>query len=144
MNSSHDAALQKLLGEMAAAVACLDREAAEQVLESVQTVEPESVRVDVLNQLLLMTGHELHQKVAWEIQQLGSPSSVPFIRQVLERGFEPFDYTFSESGVIAKWFSHALAAINTPESIALIREFTRSEDKEVAEEMAYRLERLSL
>ncbi len=53
------------------------------------------------------------------------------------------EYTCSEPGVIAKWFSHALADINTPESIALIKEIATSGKPEVAEEMAYRLRRLN-
>lgn len=144
MNPSHDAALDKLMGEMAAAVACLDFEATEDVVTSARTVEPVSARAEFLNRLRLMTSHEVHQLVTREIQELRSPTSVPFIRQVLERGFAPFAYTCSEPGVIAKWFSHALADINTPESIALIREFADSADEGVADEMRYRLERLGL
>ena len=74
---------------------------------------------------------------------LRSPSSIPYIRQVLAGGFLMLEYTCSEPGVIAKWFSHALADINTPEAISVIREFAGSSDPGVAEEMAYRLKRLN-
>ncbi|WP_223572502.1 hypothetical protein [Xanthomonas citri] len=54
-----------------------------------------------------------------------------------------FEYTCSEPGVIAKWFSHALADIYTPESIAVIEEFAKCSDPEIAEEMTYRLRRIN-
>lgn len=51
-------------------------------------------------------------------------------------------HTNSEQGVIAKWFSHALASIGTPEAIELIKEFAKCDDAGIAEEMNYRLRRL--
>lgn len=54
-----------------------------------------------------------------------------------------FEYTCSEPGVIAKWFSHALADIDTPESIAVIEESAKCSDPEIAEEMTYRLRRIN-
>jgi hypothetical protein len=134
---------QKILREMAVAIAESDWQASYALLDLARTIGDREQRADVLNNLLVMPGHELHQEVTREIQKLRSPSSVPYIRQVLANGFRMFDYTCSEPGVIAKWFSHALADINTPESIALIKEFTGSSDPEVAEEMAYRLGRLN-
>ncbi|MCC8505261.1 hypothetical protein ACE8C3_04020, partial [Xanthomonas euvesicatoria pv. euvesicatoria] len=88
-------------------------------------------------------GHELHQEITREIQLLRRPSSVTYIRQVLANGFQMFEYTCSEPGVIAKWFSHALADIDTPESIAVIEEFAKCSDPEIAEEMTYRLRRIN-
>jgi len=105
-------------------------------------VDP-SVRADTLNQLLVMRGHELHQEVTREIQLGRYPSSVPFIRQMLESRFAILDYHYSEQQVIAKWFSHALADINTPEAIQMIDEFSESEDPGIASEMKYRLSQLA-
>ena len=52
------------------------------------------------------------------------------------------EYTASDDDVIAKWFSHALADINTPEAIEVIREFSKSANPGIAEEMNYRLEKI--
>lgn len=134
---------QKVLSDMALAIAEHDWQASYALLSSVRAIEDPDERADVLNNLLVMPGHELHQEVTREIQKLRSPSSVPYIRQILTAGFGMLEYTCSEPGVIAKWFSHALADINTPESIALIRAFASASDPEVAKEMEYRLRRLN-
>lgn len=139
----HGTIAQKILCEMADAVARDDQEAAYDLLDlTLRIVEPDE-RAAALNQLLVMPGHRLHQAITRQIQALRCPSSVAFIRQVLDGGLHMFDYTCSEPGVIAKWFSHALADIGTPEAVALIREFAARGEPEVAEEMAYRLRRLS-
>ena len=127
---------------MAAAIKEDDWDASSNWVYLTETIDDPDVRADVLNSLLMMPGHKHHQAVTMEIQQLRSPLSVPYIRQVLADGFQMFEYTCSEAGVIAKWFSHALASINTAESIALIKEYAGSNDPEIAEEMAYRLTRL--
>ena len=143
MNSPHTTVKQKVLQEMAAAIASGDWQATYSLLGLAREIEQPEEKADVLNSLLVMPGHELHQEVTREIQKLRSPSSIPFIRHMLTEGFPMLDYTCSEPGVIAKWFGHALADINTPEAIALIKEFAASSNREVAEEMAYRLERLN-
>lgn len=134
---------QKVLREMEAAIANGDWQSTYQLMAFARSMSDPDERVEVFNSLLVMSGHELHQEVTREIQRLRSPSSVPYIRQMLEDGFRMLEYTCSEPGVIAKWFSHALGDINTPESIALIKEFAASGEPEVAEEMAYRLRRLN-
>ena len=142
MKQSCDEIKQKILCEMAAAIEKNDWEASYDLVCLTQAIDDPEVRADAHNRLLLMPGHKHHQAVTMAIQQLRSPSSVPYIRQVLAEGFQMFEYTCSEIGVIAKWFSHALASINTAESIALIKEYACSNDPEIAEEMAYRLTRL--
>jgi hypothetical protein len=134
---------EKVLREMAAAIVEDDWQATYDLLTLTRSISDQEQKVDVFNSLLVMPGHGLHQEVTREIQLLRSPSSVPYIRRVLKNGFQMFEYTCSEPGVIAKWFSHALADINTPESIAVIEEFAESGEPEVAEEMAYRLRRLN-
>ena len=140
---STETAKQKVVREMGVAIAGGDWEATYALLHLTRSISELDERADILKNLLVMLGHELHQEVTREIQQLRSPSSVPYIRQMLKDGFQMLAYTCSESGVIAKWFSHALADINTPESISLIREYAASGDLEIAEEMAYRLRRLN-
>jgi hypothetical protein len=97
---------------------------------------------DILNTLLINPNHHRHQFVTKCIQTNKSPSSVPYIQQVLEKGFDDFAYTCSESGVVAKWFSWALFAIGTKEAIDLIRKYAQSDDVGIREEMVYRLSKL--
>lgn len=134
---------QRLLREMTIAIAEGDWKTSNDLFSLAQTIDDPKDRADVLNNLLVMPGHELHQEITREIQKLRSPSSVPYIRRLLIDDFRMFEYTCSEPGVIAKWFSHALAEIDTPEAIALIKEFAGSSNPEIAEEMTYRLSRLT-
>lgn len=133
-----------ILAEMANAVESKDWFAQEFLINETCDILDREVKADTLNRLLVMPGHEHHQAVTWEIQQLGSPSSIPYIRQILDSKFETLQYTCSDQDVIAKWFSHALASINTPESIELIRVHAKSDDPGIAEEMRYRLMQLGL
>lgn len=96
-----------------------------------------------LHDLLLTPSHHLHQRVAFEMQERADPSSLPVITQVLDRGFSQFAYTCSEDTVIAKWFSHILARIGTPEAIDMLRKYSVSQNKGIADEMQYRLRRLN-
>jgi hypothetical protein len=137
-----DGVKEFVLSEMRSAITRRDWEAWYTLLEMSRSIAEPRIKADVLNHLLVMPGHQLHQEVTRAIQLLRSPSSIPYIRTMLESGFETLKYTCSEDGAIAKWFSHALADINTPESIALIREFASSGNRDIAEEMRYRLERI--
>jgi len=133
-----------VLHEMAIANDSGDWEASYTLLAMARAIEAPEVKADVLNCLLVMPGHKLHQEVTMEIQTLKRPSSVPYIRSILEGGFDFLAYTSSEDEVIAKWFSHALAKIGTPESIAVIKEFSAADNAEIAKEMSYRLEKLAV
>ncbi len=95
--------------------------------------------IDLLNRLLLVPHHWSHQAITQNIQDIAHPSSIPFIKKVLESNFEYLDYTGSESAAIAKWFSWALASIGTPEAIDVLKEFSHSSNKGIAQEMQYRL-----
>lgn len=48
------------------------------------------------------------------------------------------EYNGSVSGVVAKWFSHVLFDIGTPEAIEALKAFSVQWDTEVREEVAYR------
>ncbi len=97
---------------------------------------------DILNKLLLNPNHKSHQYVARLLQTIASPTSVPYVKKVLESGFDYLDYTCSESGVIAKWFSWILASIGTDEAIALMKEYSMSDDEGIRDEMLYRLNKI--
>ncbi|MGK5024520.1 HEAT repeat domain-containing protein [Janthinobacterium sp. RB2R34] len=127
---------------MEKAIAEEDWESQSRLIEMSNAIEGPKGQTEVLNRLLVMPGHQLHQEVAMRIQQLGSDRSVPFIRSVLERGFGYLQYTCSEDETIAKWFSHALARIGTPGAIDLIKEYASSSNHGIAKEMQYRLEKL--
>ena len=132
-----------ILREMTIAIGESDWETYRTLFTMAHRIENPEVRADVFNHLLVMPGHDLHQEVTMAIQRLESPSSVPYIESVLRGGFGFLAYTSSEDAVIAKWFSHALARIDTPESIALIEEFAVCDNAGIAEEMRYRLDRLA-
>lgn len=142
MNTPAETTAQTIQREMALAILQGSWEATFKVFQLVHAIADPDDKVEVLNALLVMQGHQHHQDVVMQIQKLACPTSIPYIREVLTRGFEMFDYTCSESGVIAKWFSHALASIGTPAAIAMIEEFSFSSDPGVAAEMRYRLSRL--
>jgi hypothetical protein len=111
----------------------------ERLFDATCSIQDPALKADVLHHLLVMPGHEFHQHVTMEIQQMKSPSSILYIRAVLADGFAFLAYTCSEDEAIAKWFSHALASIGTPEAIALIKEFAATGNAGVAREMSYRL-----
>ncbi len=94
--------------------------------------------IDELNILLLNPNHRSHQVITKKIQDLKSPKSIPFIKKELQSNFDYLEYTCSDSGVIAKWFSWALFSIGTKEAIELIEAYTKSEDEGVRNEMLYR------
>ncbi|POP43233.1 hypothetical protein CHU32_20810 [Superficieibacter electus] len=100
-------------------------------------------RLDLFHQLLVMPGHHCHQQVAFELQTIADPATLPYIRQVFEQGFDYLDYTCSDSDAIAKWFSHLLWRIDTPEALALIKEYARHPDEGIRNEMQYRLKRIT-
>ncbi|GAA3513943.1 hypothetical protein GCM10022393_29710 [Aquimarina addita] len=104
-------------------------------------------RIDLekeFNKLIISPYHKSHQTLIKHLQdKLKYPSSVNYIKIALTSNFDYLQYTYSEDGVIAKWFSHALLAINTKASIDLIKEFTQSENLEINEEMKYRLSKIT-
>lgn len=105
-------------------------------------VNPPRLAIDTLHKLLLYPHHNYHQAITKQIQHLADPSSVPYIDEILSRGFGDFTYTCSEDAAIAKWFSWALFSIGTKEAIACLEKYAKSSSKEMATEMEYRLSKL--
>ncbi|PRP90093.1 hypothetical protein ENSA5_67900 [Enhygromyxa salina] len=99
--------------------------------------------VDLKNRLLVTPGHRHHQAIARSLQAIADPSTVAFVRRALQLGYEHLEYTASEPDVITKWFSWLLFEIGTREAIEVMREFAGSRDQAVADEMRYRLAKLS-
>jgi len=93
-----------------------------------------------LNQLIINPNHWSHQRLVKHLQDdLKYPSSVQYIRKALESNFDYLQYTYSDDGVIAKWFSHALHSIGTKEAIELMKEYSKSANHQIKDEMRYRL-----
>ncbi|MEZ4384739.1 MAG: hypothetical protein R3A79_25645 [Nannocystaceae bacterium] len=133
-------------GEVEAALASGDADAADLAIELVFLAGGLSGGlgryVDLLGRLVVSTGHRQHQHCVMALQTLRDPRALPYLRDALAMGFAYLEYTCSESQAIAKWFSHALAAIGGDEAIALLRTYAASEDPGIAAEMRYRLGRL--
>ena len=99
--------------------------------------------VDLLNELLINPNHKSHQVIAKTLQDHApSPTTVPFVRKVLETNFDYLEYTGSDSCAIAKWFSWLLYSIGTDEAINLMKEYSNSTDEGIANEMRYRLNKV--
>ncbi|HDC2122882.1 TPA: hypothetical protein O7X39_001411 [Salmonella enterica] len=125
------------------AIAGQDYEIINTVTEQLLSANNPRFHLDVLNLLLVTSGHYHHQEVAMKLQQIGDSSTIPYVRQVFAQGFDYLDYTCSDSGAIAKWFSHLLWRIGTPEALALIQEYTSHSDEGIRKEMLYRLKRIA-
>ena len=96
----------------------------------------------LLNELLILPNHQSHQRIARTLQEIASPSTIPFVQRALETNFDYLEYTCSESRAIAKWFSWLLYAIGTKEAIDLIEIYSHSVDDGVKSEMRYRLNKV--
>jgi len=99
--------------------------------------------VDILNELLINPNHSSHQQIAKALQDAApSPSTVHFVRKALESNFDYLEYTCSDSGTIAKWFSWLLYSIRTTEAINLMKEYSNSSDEGIENEMLYRFKKV--
>jgi hypothetical protein len=126
-----------------------------EVRNAIQTADPDEIDqsiylmwlsdnkiafADLLNELLVNPNHTQHQYIAKALQDdVKSPSSIPFIDKALATHFDYLDYTCSESGVIAKWFSWLLYEIGTPEAIAVMQRYADDQDEGISNEMKHRL-----
>ncbi|MCW3465963.1 HEAT repeat domain-containing protein [Chitinophaga nivalis] len=119
----------------------------EQYSRLLQEVEEGEVRIDdtaiaLLNELLITPGHYQHQAIAKLLQDIKSPTTIPFVKQALESHFDYLEYTCSDDNVIAKWFSWLLYEIGTPDAIHLIAQYTQSTNEGIRYEMSYRLNKI--
>jgi hypothetical protein len=131
-----------LIGALRQAILVADADRIDMLID-VALKFPDFEKATLLNELLVIRGHQRHQEIVRHLQLLASPSSVPFLRHMLEEEIAHMvECSASESGVVAKWFSHALFSIGTPEAIAVIRQFSAHSDEGVRQEMLYRLGKL--
>lgn len=98
--------------------------------------------VEVLNELLVYPHHHQHQRVAKALQNIKSPSTIPYVERVLDSNFSFLAYTASVDHVIAKWFSWLLAEIGTNEALEVMRRHSLSRNQGIREEMRYRLSKV--
>lgn len=102
----------------------------------------DSIFTGIFNQLTLEEFHFSHQPIVFCLQKIKSPSSIPFLEKMLESQFDYLEYTGSDSDVITKWISHALANIGTPDALSIIKKYKNAEDVGISKEMTYRLARI--
>jgi len=96
-----------------------------------------------LCEMLLVREHDRHQELVRQLQLMAEASAVPYLVEALNSNLDHMvEYNGSGSGVVAKWFSHALFDIGTPEAIEALKALSAHSDTEVRDEMAYRLTRL--
>jgi hypothetical protein len=128
--------------EMQNAIATSDTDEIQMTLNLIWLSGDISKYVDILNELLINPNHRSHQEIAKTLQDYApSPSTVPFVRKVLESNFDYLEYTCSDSDAIAKWFSWLLCSIGTTEAIDLMKEYSNSSDEGIRNEMLYRLKK---
>lgn len=114
----------------------------EVIIGNVEKAKSYQEFITILNCLLINPNHHSHQYVARLLQEMACPTSIPYIKQVLDSEFAYLEYTCSESEVIAKWFSWILYSIGTKEAIDIIKEYTKSKDIGIRKEMLYRLKKI--
>ena len=129
------------LSEMRKFIEKNDWQSINTLLVRIYTITDPATQANILNKILIMHGHEFHQEITKQLQNLAQPSSIPYIKQILENGFAFLDYTCSDDDMIAKWFSWALASIGTTAAIDIIEKFAQSENSAIAQEMQYRLKK---
>lgn len=97
--------------------------------------------VDWCNRLL-QEDHIDHEEIIRALQKAADPYSIPFLRKAvfLKPSLKYLDY--DDYGSYYKKCFWALRTINTPEAIAVIREFTTSEDAVAKEQALYRLSKI--
>ena len=126
--------------EMEAAIQSADTDRIQMTIPLIWFSADISNFIDLLNDLLINPNHRSHQVIAKNLQDLApSPTTVPYVRKVLETNFDYLKYTYSDSDAIAKWFSWLLYSIGTDEAINLMKEYSDSTDAGIANEMRYRL-----
>ncbi|MCH2045437.1 MAG: hypothetical protein MK212_15070 [Saprospiraceae bacterium] len=116
-----------------------DQDTLELLMNILWIIRPPKKTLPILHQLLLAPNHRYHQTVTKQIQDIADPSSIQYLNLILERGFKDFEYTGSEDGAIAKWFSWALFSIGTEEAVEVLKKHSKSKNREIADEMKYRL-----
>ncbi len=99
--------------------------------------------VDLLNELLVCPNHYSHQHIARVLQKLKDPSTIRYVKIALDSNFKYLEYTCSEDSAVAKWFSWILFEIGTEDSIQMLKDYTKSENESIRQEMTDRLSKLS-
>jgi hypothetical protein len=131
-----------IIAEINKAIKSTKKDELNRAINLIYFCENNEALIDVLNQLLINPNHKKHQFITKTIQSLKNPSSISFIKKVLNTGFNYLNYTGSDAEVIAKWFSWALLSIDTKEAIDVMKEFAKSDNEGIKKEMIYRLNKI--
>src|ERR1700722_11115959 len=91
---------------------------------------------------LVLEDHLDHEQIIFFLQHTADPYAIPFLKQaaLLKPRLEYLAY--DDYGSYYKKCFWALRAIGTPEAIAVIREFTTSEDEAAKAQALYRLSKI--
>ena len=92
--------------------------------------------------LLTQTWHHQHEDFIGLLQHQKSPASVPALKAAIALKPQLAYLDYDDYGAYYKKCLWALAAIGTPEAIAVIRECVSAEDEQLREEAVYRLHKL--
>jgi hypothetical protein len=93
---------------------------------------------------LLHEDHIDHEEIIRDLQDAADPHSIPSIRQAVLLKPRLKYLAYDDYGSYYKKCFWALRAIGTPEAIAVIQEFTTSEDAAAREQALYRLDQIKL
>jgi hypothetical protein len=113
------------------------------LMQLIWLCQDKSSLTPILNELLIYPHHYRHQEIARLLQKNKNPSTIPYVRKALDSGFNYLAYTGSNDRSIAKWFSWLLSDIGTSEAISVIKEYSRSQNEEIRQEMNYRLSKIN-
>ncbi|TXI47401.1 MAG: hypothetical protein E6Q50_14025 [Lysobacter sp.] len=93
-------------------------------------------------ELLLKDDHVMHEDIVRFLQQEKDPYAISYLRQavLLKPHLEYLAY--DDYGSFYKKCFWALRSIDTPEAIAVIQEFSNSDDPVIRKEASYRLARI--
>jgi len=128
--------------EVSAAIRNGDNDTLQMTINLIWLSGDTSEFVDLLNELLINPNHQSHQQIAKTLQDIRSPTTIPFVKKALDTNFDYLEYTCSDSEIIAKWFSWLLFSIGTKDAIDLIKEYSNSNNEGIRKEMLYRLKKL--
>jgi HEAT repeat protein len=98
--------------------------------------------VPLLCELLVDDFHSRHEDIIGALQDAADTYSIPFLRQAILLKPQLAYLSYDNYGSYYKKCFWALKAIGSPEAIAVIREFTNSEDSVAREQAIYRLSKI--
>jgi hypothetical protein len=104
--------------------------------------QPTADYVPLLCELLAADFHTRHEDIIRALQDAADARSIPSLRQAVLLKPKLEYLAYDDYGSYYKKCFWALRAVGTPEALAVIREFTVSEDSAAREQAVYRLSKI--